>query len=66
MPHSVSCTIAVIITVVIMRNKRVTGSKEMVYQSEGVHGLYPEDSGQDHLTVNKYVYLRYLCNHILL
>ena len=36
MPHSVTCIIAVIITVVIMRNKRVTGNKEMAYQSEGV------------------------------
>ena len=59
MPHSVACIIAVIITVVIMRNKRVTGSKEMAYQSEGVHGLYPEDPGHDDPTLNKYVY--YLC-----
>ena len=56
MPHSVACIIAAIIMVVIMRSKRVTGSKEMAYQSEGVHGLYPEDPGQDYLTVNKYVY----------
>ena len=50
--HSVACIFAVIITiVVIMCNKKVTGSKKMAYQSEGVHGLYPEDPCQDDPTL---------------
>ena len=65
MPHSVACIIVVIITVVIMRKKMVTGGKEMAYQSEGVHGLYPEDPGQDDPTLNKYAYyLCHICNYI--
>ena len=43
-----------------MCNKKVTGSKEMAYISEGVHGLYLEDPGQDDPILNKYVY--YLCH----
>ena len=34
----------------------------MAYQSEGVHGLYPEDPGQDDPILKKYVYYLHVCH----